>query len=126
MELLALHIYHLDDGEESDKIIKLLKSTGIEKKWNIEPPSEETNAIFIPVELNAKNLESWKMRDKKLSRSLSLLSKLDKDVIDNIKSSGLSTAMRIHTDEFYLPLPGNFVAECGRLGLEICVFNTKL
>ncbi len=125
MELLALHIYHLDDGDETDKIIELLKSSGVGSGWTIERPSEDTNAIFVPIEIDIGTMESFEIRQRKIIKSLSLLTELNKDGINRIKGFNLNVAMRIHTSEFYLPLPGEFVTACGQLGLEICIFNTR-
>src|SRR5262245_12414454 len=123
MNLLALHVYHLDDGPEADAVIALLTQAGVSSEWAIERPTEETNGIFVPVELNGGGPEAWQVRQQKLEKAVVLLSKLKPVPIGDIRASGLQTAMRIHTREFYLPLPANFVKECGRLGLEICILN---
>ena len=125
MESLALHNFHLDDGEEVDRVIQFLEPSGIWSKWPIERPTKETNAIFIPVKIPDAGLEEWEVREQKLEKSLDLLRALDKRSIDAIKALSLSVAMRVHTIEFYLQLPDGFVSECGRLGLEICIFNLK-
>ena len=60
---------------------------------------------------------------RKLAAALELLRSISPDTLDKIRDLRLDTAMRIHTPEFYLPLPSEFVRECGRLGLDICILN---
>ncbi len=125
MDSLALHIYHLDEGEEADRVIQLLKPFGIGDKWPVERPTEQTNAIFVPVEIRDIATEVWEIRQQKLNKSLALLRALDRKTVDAIRALDLSVAMRVHTTEFFLPLESEFVSECGRLGLEICIYNSK-
>jgi hypothetical protein len=123
MNLLALHVYHLDDGPDTDAVIALLAEAGVGPEWQIQRPTEETNAILLPVDLDGAGRKLWQVRQQKLEKAVALLSMLQPAPIDDIRASHLSTAMRIHTTEFYLPLPANFVKECSRLGLEICILN---
>ncbi len=123
MNLLALHVYNLDDGPETEAVIALLTEAGVGSEWQIERPNEATNAIFLPIEFHDGGAQSWQVRQKKLELAVTRLRKLRPDPIGAIRGMQLSTAMRIHTREFYLPLPANFVRECGRLGLEICILN---
>ena len=44
--------------------------------------------------------------------------------IDNVKIGWLLRGPH-KSSEYYLPLPEDFVRECGRLGLEICIFNCR-
>ena len=120
MTEIALHIYHLDDNEEAEEIIQLLNQAGIGERWLIERPTEETNAIFVRVNVAESNDEEWKIRQRKFKKAVELLGDLDEETIHKIKGS---VAMRIHTPEFYLPIPAKFVWECGRLGLEICILH---
>jgi hypothetical protein len=122
MNLLALHVYHLDDGPEADAVIALLTEAGIGPEWHIERPNE-ANAILLPIELQDRVDESWQVRQRKLELAVARLCMLRPEPLGAIRQMQLSTAMRIHTREFYLPLPANFVRECGRLGLEICILN---
>jgi hypothetical protein len=124
MDLLALHMYHLDDDDEADQIIQLLKRNGLESQWRIERPNENTNAIFIPVLLDDGALtETWQIRQAKFNKALGLLLALNQETINAIKNLGLRVALRIHTDEFYLPIPSDLVTACGNLGLEICILS---
>jgi hypothetical protein len=125
MDLLALHIHPLDDNEEADEIIALLTQAGLSSDWTIEKPTEATNALFVPVEIQSGALADWEIRQQKLEKALVLLRALQPATIAAIQECGLDVAMRIHTEEFYLPLPVAFVRECARLGLEICIFNTR-
>lgn len=123
MDLLALHVYHLDDGPEADAVIGLLTEAGVGSDWRIEGPDEDdSNGIIVPVEWNG-DTKSWQVRQGKLEIAVELLRKLRPGPLDTIRGMQLRTAMRIHTREFYLPLPASFVRECGRLGLEICILN---
>ena len=123
MDLLALHVYHLDDGPEADAVIDLLSKAGVGSEWQIERPSDDNNAILLPIELHSGGDETWQGRKRKLKTAVNRLRKLHPDSISDIRGMQLSTAMRIHMNEFYLPLPSDFVRECGRLGLEICILN---
>lgn len=123
MDLLALHVYHLDDGPLADDVIALLTEAGIGPEWRIERPNGDSNDILLPIELADGNKKLWEVRQEKLEVAVARLRKLRHDPIDTIRGMQLRTAMRIHTREFYLPLPADFVIECGRLGLEICVLN---
>jgi hypothetical protein len=123
MNLLCLHVYHLDDGPDADAVIAFLTQAGVGPDWHIERPDGESNGISLPIELDDGETESWRVRQKKLEIAVGRLCKLRSDPINAIREMQLRTAMRIHTREFYLPLPSNFVRECGRLGLEICVLN---
>ncbi len=123
MNLLALHIYHLDDDEEADAVIALLTDAGVELDWKIERPNEDTNAILLPITLDDDGTEPYQIRLKKLEIAVARLRNLRPEPISAIRELDLDTAMRIHTSEDYLPLDSDFVRECGRLGLEICVFN---
>jgi hypothetical protein len=121
MNLLALHIYHLDDGPEADAVVALLTEAGVTKDWPIERPNEEANDVSLPIELDDKGVESHQLRQAKFEMAVDRLSRLRPEPISQISKMRLSIAMRIHTKEFYLPIPADFVRECGRLGLEICI-----
>jgi hypothetical protein len=123
MNLLSLHVYHLDDGPDADAVIALLTQAGVGPEWQIERPDGKSNDISLPIELEDGDIKAWQVRQKKLEIAIARLRKLSPDPFDAIRGMQLRTAMRIHTREFYLPLPGNFVRECGRLGLEICILN---
>ena len=123
MNLLALHVYHLDDGPAADAVIALLAEAGVGPEWQIERPNGDGNDITLPIELDGGGKESWQVRQEKLELAVARLRKLRPDPIHAIRAMQLCTAMRIHTTEFYLPLPASFVKECGRLGLEICILN---
>lgn len=125
MEFLGLHIHHLDDGEEADKIIQMLRLSGVDGRWSIKRPTDETNSIIIPVNISNTFAEDWRTRQQKINESIKLLQVLNKKTIDIIKELGLNVAMRVHTKETYIPFSEEFVKECGRLGLEICVLNTR-
>src|SRR5262249_21513288 len=113
-----------DDGPESDAVISLLKDAGVGDDWTIQPPNGDTNAIFIPIPAETGKLESSAAMADPFKKAQQLLQALERPPIDSIKALSLSVAMRIVTSEFYLPLPEDFVRECGRLGLEICIFNS--
>ena len=123
MELLALHVCPLDDDSEADQVVQLLTKDGIPDTWRVERPTEATNGLFVPVELDLLPKEDWQIRQQKLAKSRKLLDKLKVETVRAIRAMGLGIAMRIHTQEFYLPLPWEFVSACGRLELEICIFN---
>lgn len=125
MELLALHVYHLDEGPETDAVVALLVEAGVGLDWVIERPNDDSNAILLPIEMDGGNKESWQVRNEKLELAVARLRNLWADPINAIREMQLRTAMRIHTTEFYLPLPAGFVSECGRLGLEICILNNR-
>lgn len=122
---LSLHAYHLDDDSEADVVIELLEAAGIGNEWSIQRPTEATNSILVPVLLDNASLDQRALEFRRLRRSLDLLKVMSKPNIDTIKSFGLSIAMRLHTSEFYLSLPEDFVHECGRLGLQICICNNR-
>lgn len=122
---LSLHIYHLDEGAEADSVIELLEAAGIGNEWSIQRPTEASNAILVPILFEDVSLDEYALRMRRMRRSMDLLKALSKPNLDTIKGFGLSVAMRIHTSEYYLPLPEDFVRECGRLGLEICIFNCR-
>lgn len=121
---LSLHIYHLDEGPEADEVVALLTRAGVVS--DIERPTLESNAIFVPVACDATGREEWQVRQAKLAAGTELLRRLRPGPLEAVRGLGLRTAARIHTPEFYLPLPAEFVRECGRLGLEICVFNESV
>ena len=125
MNLLALHVYHLDDGPDADDVIALLAEAGVGSDWRIERPNGDSNAVLLPIELDNGVTESWRVRQTKLEIAVARLRELRPGPISAIRGMQLKTAMRIHTREFYLPLPGDFVRECGRLGLEICILNVE-
>jgi len=125
MEFLGLHISPLDEGEECDRVISLLRRD-VTNSWTIEKPTEKTNAIFVPIKIKNRNYEPGELCERKLKKSLKLLKSIKKTTINSIKKFDLDVAMRIHTEEFYLSLSWEFVKECGRLNLEIDVMNTKL
>lgn len=125
MELLGIHIHPLDDNEEADEIIDLLRRGGVSEEWVILRPDGESNSIFIPVEIVLGQLSEAHVRQAKLAKALGLLRALQPVTIGDVRSFGLEVAMRIHTRESYLPLPAEFVHECGRLGLDICVQNVR-
>ncbi len=118
IKLLALHIYPLDNDEECDKIIEILKKD-IGDVWTIEKPTSETNAIFMPI-------KSKRDDQKKLLDTTKLLKHLNKKTIDSIKNYDLSISLRIHYNGLYLSLPDFLIKECGRLGIEINILNEKL
>lgn len=118
INLLALHIYHLDNNEECEKIINLLKRDNIDKRWKVELPTEETNAIFVYIKSKKNDKEKFK-------DVLNLLRSLNERTIDSIKKHSLSVALRIHHDNFYLSLPDFLIKECGRLGIEINLLYEK-
>ena|SRR5215203_3853185 len=107
MNLLALHVYHLDDGPEADDVIALLAEAGVGSEWQIERPNEDTNAIFLPIDLDNGGGELWQVRQKKLAIAVARLRKLRPNRIEAIREMQLSTAMRIHTRSFTYrcPLP---------------------
>ncbi len=125
MEFLGLHIFHLDIGEKCDNVINLLKKD-IGEIWEIKKPTEETNAIYVPINIKNIKCESGKLLEEKLKKSIKLLKSIRKTTIDKIKKFDLDVAMRVHTNKFYLSLSPEFVKECGRLGFEIDIMNTKL
>lgn len=118
IKFLAIHIRPLDDDNESKEIIGLLKKA-IDKKWLIERPRKETNAIFIPI-------KSEKDDNEKLLEAKQLLKSLNKKTINSIKNYDLSISLRIHHNNFYLSLPDFLISECGRLGIGIDILNEKL
>ena len=119
----ALHIYHLDNDEEADKIVRLLESTGIGNRWTIERPTDETNAIFVHAGKSGQDDDS---RDEQLfHEAQELVRTIDRKTVEAIKAMDLCLALRITTSDFYLALPEDLVAECGIVGLQICVFNTR-
>ena len=124
MEFLGLHIHHLDEGELADEIVVILKSTLTSESWVIERPTEETNAIFIPVDVDNTDKESYLICSQKSDRAVILLQQLTRETITAIRAMGLSVGMRIHSDEGLLPIPASFVAACGRLNLGIYICRT--
>jgi hypothetical protein len=121
---LSLHVYHLDEGPEADEVVALLTEAGVSAA--IDRPTAESNAILVPVILDPTGLEEWQVRQAKLVAGIELLRRLRPEPLKAARALGLATAARIHTPEFYLPLPAEFVRECGRLGLEICVLNESV
>ncbi len=119
----TIHISPLDDDNEFKKIKDKLKN--ISKNYRIEKPTDETNALIIPVEIKNKDYESWKLRDEKIKKMIKLLEKLDIKFIKYVKSIGLSANLKIYTDEFAIPLPLNLLKECSRLGIDIYIINIK-
>ncbi len=126
MELLALHIYHLDEGEEADRVVQILREGGLGPDWRIERPTEATNAIFVPAEVENEPGEGWQIREQKLARALVLLRALGRKAIEAIRALDLQVAMRIVTADWVLPLSAEFVAECARLDLGIFIVNTRV
>jgi hypothetical protein len=123
MTQIAIHIYPLDDNEEAEEIIQLLNQVGIGERWVVERPTEETNSILVRVNVAEASNQESKVREQKWERAIFLLGELDKETIHKIKGMDVDVAVRIHTPESYLPIPAEFVSECGRLSLEICIFN---
>jgi hypothetical protein len=118
---LSIHIYHLDDDEEADAIVNALESLGIGERWTIERPTDETNAIFVPVGNDQQHDED----QGPYQAALELVRAMDRETVEAIKAMDLRVALRITTSDFYISLPESLVSACGILGLEICIFNTK-
>lgn len=126
MEFLALIIKPLDDNEEAEEIAPLLPGTGIGVEWEIQRPTEETNAIIIPVVENEQvPAEHWKREQQlrgHLDRAIELLRGLERSTVAEIQRLHLDVFIRIHIPETYLFLPPDFTEACGRLGLELRVY----
>jgi len=124
MEVLALHIRHLDDGPEANDVLQALRAAGLSDEWRIERPSEATNALWAHVEVEESGEEGWRCREAKLDKAVQLLGALDPGALRALcQRTELGLAMRIHSAENFIPLSAAFVQECGRLGLEILVVN---
>lgn len=126
MTQLALHVYHLDDDSFADHVVHCLKEAGVARDWKIERPTDATNAILLPVDPDEDDSDSWEDRNRKIEIAVDYLRRMRPEPLDVIRESGLRIAMRVHTREAYLPLPVEFVRECGRLGLQICILNERL
>ena len=124
MKFLGLHIHHLDEGDLADEIVEILKSKLTSENWVIERPTEETNAIFVPVDVGDTDKKSYLISSQKFDRAVILLQQLTTETITAIRATGLSVQMRIHSDEGLLPIPASFVAACGRLNLGIYICRT--
>lgn len=116
MELLAIHIHPVDFPEEIFSILR----EHIGRDW---PMRHEHNGVFVEVVCDETG-DLWQVRQAKLEKSMPLMRMLDKRTIDRIRELAPGCDMRIVTAEDYIPLPASFVAECGRLGMGICIMNT--
>ena len=114
MNELAFHVYHLDDGPEADAVIAFLTDAGIGSKWRIERPTDETNSILIPIELESNSAHCPPFDPPNLEKAVAFLRTLRPEPLAAIRAMQLSTAMRFHTRGFLLQLPTDFVNECGR------------
>ncbi|HVN16098.1 MAG TPA: hypothetical protein VMT73_10200 [Anaerolineales bacterium] len=118
-----LQIHHLDDGEEANEIIAVLKKKRMADSWMIQRPTEESNSVIVEYIGNEKIEPEYVKRNFLFDKATELLISMEREQIEKIKEYHLGVMLKIVTTEFALLIPSKLLGECGRLGVDIYVLN---
>jgi len=110
-----LHIHHLTPGKEENKIISLLNSDGILKKYSLEGKAKDGNSIQVYIgDFNDGCIE------KEIKDVLSVLSN---STLKEIEKLDLDISIRLNIEGSCATFSPTLLSLAGQKGVELYVSN---